>query len=268
MTGTGAPTEPATDLTLYHSATSVCSAKVRLVLSELEIDWQSRLLDLAKGDQFEPSYLELNPHGVVPTLVDNGLTMTESNDIMRHLCRRQSGIGESLQSAECDVWLERSLAFHDAVNTFTQLIVNRDRLLAFSPKDLAARLVKIPNSARADKLTDIVENGFASKHAGEAVLSVRSITDQIDKAANRAKWLAGDTYTLADAAMLPFAHRLELLGLSTFWQTKPSFRRWFADAMQRPSFRDAVSSHISGPAAEKFAIAAERAASDVDALLQ
>lgn len=267
MSEIGSSTGSAGGLTLYHSATSVCSAKVRLVLSELGVDWSSRLLDLAKGDQFRRDYLKLNPHGVVPTLVDNGQTVTESNDIMRHLCRRFDANSMFLQAAKCDSWLEQSLAFHVAINTLTQLIVNRDRLRALSEDELAARCARIPDAARAEKLRDIVENGFDSKYVGEVVMIVRSLVEQIDLVARRSNWLAGETFSLADAAMLPFIFRLELLGLTGLWLQKPSLQRWLTDAKRRPSFQDAIESHISPAAAAKFAVAAEKAAPDIAKLL-
>jgi glutathione S-transferase len=57
-------------LKLYDGTTSVCAIKVRLVLFEKAIPFESRNIDLRAGDQFDPAYLKLNPNAVVPTLVD------------------------------------------------------------------------------------------------------------------------------------------------------------------------------------------------------
>ena len=57
-------------LTLYDGTTSVCAIKVRLTLAEKGLSWESRTLDLRRGDQFEADYLKLNPGAVVPTLID------------------------------------------------------------------------------------------------------------------------------------------------------------------------------------------------------
>ena len=56
-------------LTLYHQGSSVCAAKVRIVLHEKRLEWGSEYVDVLKGEQFEPAYLKLNPNAVVPTLV-------------------------------------------------------------------------------------------------------------------------------------------------------------------------------------------------------
>ena len=66
-------------LELYHAAPSVCSVKVRVGLAEKKLQWQSKPIALDKGEQFSPSYLELNPNGVVPTLVNDGFVVTESS---------------------------------------------------------------------------------------------------------------------------------------------------------------------------------------------
>ena len=53
-------------LTLHHFSNSVCSEKVRMVLNEKSLSWESREVDLFKGEQFRPEYLRLNPKAVVP----------------------------------------------------------------------------------------------------------------------------------------------------------------------------------------------------------
>ena len=57
---------------LYHADMSTCAQKVRLVLEQKELAWNSHLLDLRHRDQHAPEYLKLNPNGVVPTLIDGG----------------------------------------------------------------------------------------------------------------------------------------------------------------------------------------------------
>ena len=66
-------------LTLYHNDMSVCSQKVRLCLAEKALAHEARHLNLRAGDQQKPEYLKLNPKGVVPTLVDDGVYMMDNN---------------------------------------------------------------------------------------------------------------------------------------------------------------------------------------------
>ena len=54
-------------LELYHNGSSVCAAKIRIVLAEKNVPWNGHYLDVLVADQFDPEYLKLNPKAVVPT---------------------------------------------------------------------------------------------------------------------------------------------------------------------------------------------------------
>ncbi len=72
-------------LELYHHGSSVCAAKVRLVLAEKGLEWKGHYIDILKGEQFDPDYIKLNPKAVVPTLVHDGKVLTESTLICEYL---------------------------------------------------------------------------------------------------------------------------------------------------------------------------------------
>ena len=72
-------------LILHHFNNSVCSEKVRMVLNEKSLGWESREVDLFKGEQFRPEYLKLNPKAVVHTLVHGDRVLTESTLIAEYL---------------------------------------------------------------------------------------------------------------------------------------------------------------------------------------
>ena len=69
----------------FHAPISTCSQKVRLVLAEKGLAYESALVDLTSGEQFKPEYLALNPSAVVPTLQDGGATFVESTLINEYL---------------------------------------------------------------------------------------------------------------------------------------------------------------------------------------
>lgn len=72
-------------LELYHHGSSVCAAKVRMVLSEKDMEWTGHYIDILKGEQFTPEYLALNPKGVVPVLIDDGTIIRESTVICEYI---------------------------------------------------------------------------------------------------------------------------------------------------------------------------------------
>ena len=70
---------------LYHFWSSVCSVRCRMALEEKGVAWTSRYVDLFKFDQLRPEYLTINPDGVVPTLVHDGVPMRESTIINEYI---------------------------------------------------------------------------------------------------------------------------------------------------------------------------------------
>lgn len=87
--------------TLYGSA-STASLVVHWLLIELEVPHTLYLLDFDKQEQKSPEYLKLNPAGVVPTLVQDGQTITEAPAIVMHLadCHPQAGLVPAAGSPE------------------------------------------------------------------------------------------------------------------------------------------------------------------------
>lgn len=74
-------------LTLYLSPGSSSMAP-HIALHEIGVDFESRWISFAKRQQYAPEYLALNPEGKVPTLLVDGLPLTEVAAILYYLARR------------------------------------------------------------------------------------------------------------------------------------------------------------------------------------
>lgn len=72
------------ELILYHAIPSRSSI-VRWMLEEVGRPYEVRVLDLKAGANRAPEYLALNPMGKVPTLVHDGVAVTEAAAICCHL---------------------------------------------------------------------------------------------------------------------------------------------------------------------------------------
>ena len=79
-------------LTLYFSPGS-SSMAVHIALHEIGVDFERRLVSLAKREQFAPEYLALNPEGKVPTLLIDGRLLTEVVAILYYLAKRYPEAG-------------------------------------------------------------------------------------------------------------------------------------------------------------------------------
>ncbi|HWW29913.1 MAG TPA: glutathione S-transferase family protein [Steroidobacteraceae bacterium] len=73
-------------LTLYSTTLSANGRKVLAVGRQLELDIDVRLVNVYRGEGRAPGYLAINPTGKIPTLVDEDLTLVESNAILQYLC--------------------------------------------------------------------------------------------------------------------------------------------------------------------------------------
>ncbi|MGZ3421054.1 MAG: glutathione S-transferase family protein [Polyangiales bacterium] len=78
-------------LILYESPLSSNAQKVRFLLAELELAYESREVAMFGVGTRSPEYLEINPFGLLPTLIDNDFVLTESNTILRYVAETKGG---------------------------------------------------------------------------------------------------------------------------------------------------------------------------------
>ena len=73
---------------LYHHEISSNSRKVCALAKHLDLDVDYVLVDLTKGVHRSPEFLTINPNGKLPTMVDAGRTLWESNAILCYLAKK------------------------------------------------------------------------------------------------------------------------------------------------------------------------------------
>ncbi|WP_017963965.1 maleylacetoacetate isomerase [Rhizobium leguminosarum] len=73
------------EVVLYDYWRSSASYRVRIALNLLGVDYQTVSINLLEGAHRTPDYLALNPQGLVPTLVIDGKTLTQSLAIVEYL---------------------------------------------------------------------------------------------------------------------------------------------------------------------------------------
>ena len=71
-------------ITLYYFPGNASFAP-HVLLRELGVPFTLRRVDRAGGELKQPAFLKLNPNGVIPVLVDDGLVLYESAAICLHL---------------------------------------------------------------------------------------------------------------------------------------------------------------------------------------
>ena len=71
-------------LTFYHASPSRSSITLWM-LEEIGEPYDIKLLKLSEGDNLKPDFLAINPMGKVPTLIHDGVTITEGAAICTYL---------------------------------------------------------------------------------------------------------------------------------------------------------------------------------------
>lgn len=241
---------------LYHGSTSVCSAKVRVGLAELGHEWTGQILDLGKSEQNADWYLKLNPKGVVPTLVEDDLIIVESSVILEYLAeQRPSSLlipTDPAVRVRAKMWLTDCIDIHSAINTLTFSTTKRRQILAKkSAEQIDASIAKMANPANAAKRRDLITNGVDSTHVTAAFFTLKLMFDRMQSALETSQWLLGDTYTIADVAILAYIDRLDRLGLAGLWTKRtPKVQDWLDSARQRNSYAIAIEAFAGSVSAD------------------
>lgn len=76
-----------------HYYPSTAAMVPHILLEELGVPYERVLVDRTVGAHKRPEYLHLNPNGLIPVLVDDGLVVYETAAIALHLCDRHPGAG-------------------------------------------------------------------------------------------------------------------------------------------------------------------------------
>lgn len=81
-------------LKLYGGARSRASI-VQWYLEELGVPYEFVLLDMQSGEHLQPEYLNINPVGKVPAIVDGDFKLWESGAILVYLAQKYGNAGNS-----------------------------------------------------------------------------------------------------------------------------------------------------------------------------
>ncbi len=244
-------------LTLYHADTAVCAAKVRVTLAEKGLKFEGRLLDLHKGDQFQPEYRKLNPNAVVPTLVDGDRVITESTIINEYLdeiaptppLRPADAFGR----ARMRLWTKREDYIHDAINTMTTAIVFRADLMTKPPEERRKRYENIPDPNKREKWRQLLEHGLDSPIVADALSRFNKLFRDMEKALANGPWLCGDAFTLADIGFISFFSRMGAMESAGIWRAHyPRVADWYERCKARPSFGIAITGYSPEARAAHF----------------
>ena len=199
-------------LKIWGRANSVNVQKVLWVCDELSLPYERIDAGLQFGRVRDPDYLDLNPNGQVPTLVDGTYVLWESNSIVRYLAMQYGPTSQLYPSdpklrASIDRWLDWSLS-----------------TLQPAERPVFLSVVRTP----ADK-----------RNLVQFEADLKTVTERwklLDDHLSGRFFLESDKFTIADIVLGAFAKRwFGLEGVER--PPMPNLERWFSRLEQRAPFK-------------------------------
>jgi glutathione S-transferase len=205
-------------LQLLGRANSSNVMKVIWLLEEMQLPYERKDVGGKFGGNDTPEYRALNPNGVVPTIVEDGFVLWESNAILRYLA-----------------------AAHPAGHKFwpqdLRARANADRWMDWQHTTLGAPmtvvfwgLVRTPPEQRDMKAIQT------------AAAKLGTLYGMLDRALAGSAYIAGPELTVADMPIGVQAHRyFSFEGIER--PDQPHLRAWYERLLARPAYKQ----HVAGP---------------------
>jgi glutathione S-transferase len=195
-------------LTLYYSP-GACSLAPHVVLEELGIEFEGRPVRVAEGEHRSQDYLEVNPRGRVPTLVVDGIAITEVPAILTYLAwlkpddplLPRPGTIELGKACELMAWISSTLH------------------IAYAHLWRPERF--LPDGADSTVMVD------------HSRTLIRRHCEEVDRWI-AGPWFLGEDYSVADAYLLPFYRWGNRIGLAMA-EDYPRWAGWTRRMLERPA---------------------------------
>lgn len=237
---------------LIHYGGSPCSQKVRILLNEKNIAWKSHHVDLRRSEHTTSWFLGINPRGVVPVLVHDGVVHVESNDIMEYVDRLRSARASFFPKDPAQrAMVREELAFQSSLRLATRALTLKFMpLQAEYPKNSKA-LDDYRNNGSPDLSRDMeiawwqstADKGISRKTLVESFASHRAALRQLEDRLQDQEWLNGRRVSVLDIAWFTTIHRLKVLGYDL--SRHPYLLSYYQRLLLRPAFREEL--QIKGP---------------------
>lgn len=237
---------PSTDsFTLFHGWRSSASRRVRLCLAEKGIAYESRLVDMVKGEQHSPEYLAMNPNGVVPTLLHGKRVLYESSVIAEYLDElyptpplRPADPYARAVMRNFVRWIDEHCL--PKLIVFNWSISMQPVAGQWNDSQLAERLARIPTAERKEAWTRVARKPYTDDEKAEAMRGLLKLLDKMDAMLDESPhgWLLGEGYSIADIAAVPFVMRIGELNAEALSSHRLTVAWWEA-VQARPSFKAA-----------------------------
>ncbi|XP_021775422.1 glutathione S-transferase-like [Chenopodium quinoa] len=200
---------------VYGIPHSTATLRVLAAVHEKELEYELVPVDLRSGAHKQEPFISINPFEQIPAFEDGDLTLFESRAITKYIAYTNEGKGTSLISkqgkemADLAVWMEVEAHQFDPVSTKLawELVYK-----VFFGMEIDNAIVE-ENEAKLAKVLDVYEVRLAMS-----------------------KYLAGDSFTLADLHHLPGLQYLNGTKVKHLFDERPHVSAWCKDILARPAW--------------------------------
>jgi len=205
---------------LYGYWRSTAAYRVRLALNIKQIAYSQQSVHLVKegGEQFKPEYTSLNPQALVPTLTDDGVTISQSIAILEYLEEKYSSKPALLPSKLEDRAVVRQLCQIIACDIHP---LNNLRVLKFLSNDF-----QVNDENKIKWYHHWLELGFDA------------FNQIVEKYSAQGKFCFGSELTMADVCLIPQLYNANRFGFSL--ESYPRLVEINQNCLKLTRFHDAV----------------------------
>ncbi|XP_046666913.1 glutathione S-transferase 1-like isoform X1 [Homalodisca vitripennis] len=182
---------------MYYVPASPPCRTVQVVAKILGIELNLHLVDFLKGEHMTPKFLQMNPQHSLPTIVDNGFSLSESRAIITYLMDKYSK-NDSLYPRD----IKRRAVINQRLYFDCSVLYQRFMDLYF-PKFFGGAELDEAKEKRLDDAFNILEEYLS-----------------------RTRCVAEDSYTLADISVAVTVSTIEVSGYDI--SKYPSVAAWMA----------------------------------------
>jgi GST-like protein len=184
--------------------------KISIALEEFELPYKAHAVNIGKDEQFDPAFVEISPNSLIPAIVDSGgpdakpIGVFESGAILIYLAEKTGRFlpREPRARAQVFQWLMWQMG------NYGPLLGQLHYFRRFAQE-------KIPHAIE--------------RFSGKA----RRLYGVLDKQLAAFEYVAGDDYSIADMATLPWAARHPWQGIEL--PDYPNVKRWYDLLAERPA---------------------------------
>jgi glutathione S-transferase len=232
------------DLVLYDAAGVPSPRRVKICLFEKGLPFKVKWLNLGLMDQKRADYLKLNPTGLVPTLIDNGRAVYESNVINEYIDAIYPNPPlvpkDPFGQAEMRMWFAFENDFAKPFRDAAYETLGKERLQStgITPEKLREEISKrTSNEAYIRFATRVLTTPRDDELLVDRYQVMMEKMAQMDERLSDGRWwLCGDQFTLADIALGPRVDMFPIIGVADLYERFPRIGQFMARLKARPSW--------------------------------